>query len=540
MVGLALVALAASLISGNTNLSQGPIGTALDLLHSIGLVNDYASVGLGAALFFILKALLSIWLNNLNSTFLARTESGTAVQLFSKLMQTNFTAIGKWNEHEIILALNDSVYIAYNYALMASAVVFGEATLIASISIFLFLESPWLFVLMALYFGGFAVAINVTVYRKTRLVAGDMTNSTLRSQSLVADALALLRQSKVIGTGQSFSAAFSAVRVRKANGQAQLNKLTYLPRYVVETALMVGIALILLQRSIDGGTGLAASTVAVFLAGAFRLIASLLPLQASYAALKSIDLTAKHALDLRDNLDLNGDAQPKPRPENYSRSLDIAFANASFTYSGSQLELFSNLSLKIPQGQNVAIVGRSGSGKSTFTDLLLGFQVPSNGNITIGGLTPDEFITQNPGAIAYVPQKSHIMHGTLLENLLLEFDPVDFDFERLELVIKWVHLSDWVESLPEGLETHLGSGARELSGGQMQRLGLARALYRDAKILILDEVTSALDRKTAEAIHRLIVEHSSGKTVITITHKLENLKDYDRVISIDNGNLQEL
>ena len=214
----------------------------------------------------------------------------------------------------------------------------------------------------------------------------------------------------------------------------------------------------------------------------------------------------------------------------------IELKKVSYTYLGETTLALENINLSIQAGQHVALVGASGAGKSTLVNLLLGFVQPTSGNII---LNKDSTITnyQLLPSIAWVPQKPYLFHDTIAANIRLG-EPDATDEEMIEAA-KAAHLHDFIESLPEKYETVIGEGGARLSGGQAQRLALARAFLKKAPILILDEPTSSLDPETEtlleESTHRLM----QGRTVITIAHRLNTVFRADKIIVLEEGRLIE-
>jgi ABC-type bacteriocin/lantibiotic exporter with double-glycine peptidase domain len=210
----------------------------------------------------------------------------------------------------------------------------------------------------------------------------------------------------------------------------------------------------------------------------------------------------------------------------------------NFTYGKELPNVLEGVDLKIPFGSFVGVVGRSGAGKSTLTDLLLGFQEPTSGSVKIGDINAGDYVLENPGLVAYVPQKSHIFSGSIIENVLLEINPKGYDSIQLERALNATRMLEYVNSLPEGIHTRVGEGVRELSGGQAQRLSLTRALYRNPKILVLDETTSALDSRTKAEIESVIQELAGSMTIISITHNAKSLSDFDVVLEVTDGSVR--
>jgi ABC-type bacteriocin/lantibiotic exporter with double-glycine peptidase domain len=208
----------------------------------------------------------------------------------------------------------------------------------------------------------------------------------------------------------------------------------------------------------------------------------------------------------------------------------IELKNVSFEYENRIV--FENLNLLVSKGEKIGIVGESGCGKSTLLKLIAGLYKPSSGTLTVDGETEPELISRK---VSVVMQTSMLLPLTIYENITMGHK---YPLERVEEVCRMANLSDWVATLPEGLDTYLGDRADGLSGGQAQRISIARALCKEADILLMDEPTSALDRENAESILEALERSTKGKTVVHVTHRPEHLRGYDRVYRMEAGVLR--
>lgn len=217
---------------------------------------------------------------------------------------------------------------------------------------------------------------------------------------------------------------------------------------------------------------------------------------------------------------------------------EVAFKNVVFTHDGSKQPLFNDFSLTIAPGERVGLVGHSGSGKTTLTRLLLRFSDVENGIIAIDGQDITS-ITQDSlrQSIAYVPQEPMLFHRTLRENIA--YGKPDATEEEIHHAAKQANALDFIEKLPEKFETLVGERGVKLSGGQRQRIAIARAILKDAPILVLDEATSALDSESEKLIQDALTKLMKGRTSIVIAHRLSTIAKLDRIIVLSDGSITE-
>jgi ABC-type bacteriocin/lantibiotic exporter with double-glycine peptidase domain len=225
--------------------------------------------------------------------------------------------------------------------------------------------------------------------------------------------------------------------------------------------------------------------------------------------------------------------------ERMSFNRDIRIENIAFQFEDGEQRVIDHLSLSIGKGERVGIKGRSGAGKTTLFNLMLGFYTPSEGAIYIDDkrLTPANR-RQWLNIVGYVSQNVFLTDGTLLENIALGVTPESVDRERLNRAIDMADLREFIDSLPQGVDTPAGECGNRLSGGQRQRIGIARALYKEAEVLLFDEATSSLDNDTEQNINQAIEQLSRKNkelTIIVIAHRESSLDYCDRVLTIETN-----
>ena len=237
-------------------------------------------------------------------------------------------------------------------------------------------------------------------------------------------------------------------------------------------------------------------------------------------------------------LDQEIDIRDPENPEKCEiKNGNIVFENVSFEYKDGK-DVFEKFNLEIPSGQKVGIVGHSGSGKTTITNLLLRFEDVTNGSVKIDGqdirnITQDDLRSK----ISYVPQEPVLFHRTLKENIA--YGNPDASDREIEVASKKAHAEEFIKDLKDGYDTIVGERGVKLSGGQRQRISISRVMLENSPILILDEATSSLDSISENLIQRAFDEAMKNRTTIVIAHRLSTIKKMDRIIVLDKGKIVE-
>jgi ATP-binding cassette, subfamily B, bacterial PglK len=236
------------------------------------------------------------------------------------------------------------------------------------------------------------------------------------------------------------------------------------------------------------------------------------------------------AADRRDGLErLQGKLRTLPF------STDICLKNITYQYNASAEPSLDRVSLTLRRGESIGIIGRSGAGKTTLIDMILGLLTPNQGDITVDGTSIYDDLRAWQNMIGYVPQNIFLIDDTLERNIAFGVPDHLIDHERLQRAIAVTQLEELVERLPDGLKTVLGERGTRLSGGQRQRVGIARIIYHDREVLVLDEATSALDSATELLVSDAVKTLGGHKTLIIIAHRLSTIEHCDRIYMMERG-----
>jgi ATP-binding cassette subfamily C protein len=280
------------------------------------------------------------------------------------------------------------------------------------------------------------------------------------------------------------------------------------------------------------------AVLGIFLVGGVRLLSAFLPIQRAAIDLRSLKSQAVAAQDFLGSLE---QVHRNPVSASYrmarNSGLGVSIQDVSFSYPDSpeKTGVLKSISMEIEEGSFVALVGPSGSGKSTLVDIILSLHSPTSGQVFLDKLSPENYIALNPGAVGYVPQRPGIVSGTIRDNIALGVPSPDTDVDRVWEVLEQAGMADFVSSLPDGIDTSMGKDMDDFSGGQLQRIGLARALYSDPSLLVLDEATSGLDAETELEISDSLSTRRAGTTVLAVAHRLSTVQNADKIYVLDGG-----
>lgn len=325
--------------------------------------------------------------------------------------------------------------------------------------------------------------------------------------------------------------------------QRQQSILTYLPKPVMETVCICSLLLAMIIKITVTQSDISSfvTTLSIFAVAAFRMLPSFNKITGYLSGMMfnkpAIDSVYKDLLEIEELL--NQKKEDKQDTENVTFSDSIKLNNLSFHYPESDKWILKDANLEIKKNTSVAFIGASGAGKTTAADLILGILEPQEGSVTIDGIDIRKCMTSWHENIGYIPQTIYLMDDTIRANITFGVPQSEIDDDRIERAMKEAQLDEFVHSLPEGLDTIVGDRGVKLSGGQRQRIGIARALYRNPKVLILDEATSALDNDTEREVMQAIDGLHGTRTLIIIAHRLSTIKKCDLIYEVGEGKIKQ-
>jgi ATP-binding cassette subfamily C protein len=493
---------------------------------------------------FVSKSLLNIALTGWSVFFVAKIESKAAKRISEIRFNGNLEDARKYSLEEMMYAVTQGTSSAFNGLLNSVNSVFSEGVLFVSLIVmgFLFVD-PIATLVGLIYFGIVAICIQFFIGPVTLRAQVENYENSIKLTTSISNLIAVFRELTVSGKKGKYVGEIHSAKTKTANTAAKSAFIATLPRHIIEAALIIGIALFFLSQVSSGDLASSTGTIGVFLAGAFRLTTALLPLQASFLTMKAALPSAKIAHDILQGLPELVDRETRNLNTggpitHIEQPIGAVFEDVTFSYPDSPAPALANLNFTIEPGSQTALMGPSGAGKSTIADMLCLLLTPSSGRVfQINNSSKLERAIS--GRVSYVPQKPGMISGTILENVALGVEPESVDREEVISALQAAHLGTLIKELPEGIDTSLGKLKDSLSGGQMQRLGLARAIFSKPNLLVMDEATSALDAESESEIQKTLEEMRGRVTVVVIAHRLNTIQHADKVILLEDGKVTD-
>lgn len=485
--------------------------------------------GLGIMLVYIFRGWLSARLVRYQADVAACINSSTSESLIGDALASRYQLFLEHSPVKIAgISYSNTTHAALLFQSLAAG--FNEAVLLSLVLFGMILASPIAFLCLALLVLILGLGFFRPLSRRVAAIGRRTQETDLGRHRFVFAMASAIRDIKIMGLEMPFSRRNRDLAGKHAHLAAEYTSIAAVQRMAVEVVLVCGVVAAAIWFAWTGGD-LNESAPFIVTLGlvAVRSAPALSRLAGAYNGFRYSLPFVEGLLDMRRDL-----AKYPQQRQAQAADFPGEYRATGLCFSYGEREVLTDCSISIAQGEVVAVVGPSGAGKSTLLDLLAGLQPPSAGNFTLGGQDFSPFLSARfPARVGYVPQAIALLDDSMAFNIALEENP---DPARLQRAVERASLSQLVESLPQGLHTALGEGGQGLSGGQRQRLGIARALYREPALLILDEVSSALDEATARAVMGELLAMRGQVSLLFVTHDLR-LVPADRIYQLDHGRI---
>lgn len=553
LIGVAIFGIVATIaVRGfqNTELSPRTIDF-LNFLHldQYPIKQVLVILTITGSIFLLLKTLTSIVITSKTQKFLANCGADISNKVANQVLRHNLSQLDRFEKQET------RFYITHGPRALMNGIC-GSYSSLASDLVLLFLMFTALLISSVvtsiatlLFFSLAGWVLHKTQRKRAFDLGSERTTLGIYTEKkllmLFSSYKELFVQNQVSDELKSLKSGYQEL----ASIDAKMSILPFLGKYFMEIALVVSVLLVLTIQSTLGDISDVVGALAIFLVAASRIAPAILRIQQSLMSIKS---NAGSALGLK-NLVALGEpetTEDEKRVRNVEEKsylhtrefqAEICLKNVSFEFkdpkSGKLTPVIQDLNMLIKKGEKIAIVGESGAGKSTLVDLILGLREPTQGEISVSQMKPLEALKKWPGKTIYLPQEVAILDNTVRENVAFGSRIKDIDDEKVRLCLKRVNLMSVINRFADGIYQNLRDSGSGLSGGEKQRLGVARALYAEASLIILDEVTSALDGVNEKQISDEIISIDSDTTVIMIAHRLSTIRSVDRIILMKQGKI---
>lgn len=497
-----------------------------------------ATLAFGAAV--LLAAIIRIANLWVNGRFAACVGTDLSCEAYGRTLYQPYQAHLKRSSSTVIsgitVQINKTVNSVNSFLQLITSAVVAVALLVG-----LLIIDAQVAIASAMLFGSVYLVLVLTA-RRELLANGKkiVVASTLQLKAL-QEGLGAIRDVVLDGSQQAYLKIYSQADRPQRILSAKNGFIGSYPRYALESLGMVAISLVgyLLVFQRGSGAGVI-PLLGSFALGAQRLLPAFQQIYIGWATLNYQKSAMIQVLEM-----INLPIPPLMSGIEQMPFLDsICFDNVSFGYVDDQPNIICGLNLKIYKGESIGIIGSTGSGKSTLLDLLMGLLVPTSGRLMVDGnnlydpMYPSRLASWR-STIAHVPQTIFLADTSIAENIAFGVPKEQIDRDRLVLAAKYAQISAFVESSSEGYDTFVGERGMMLSGGQRQRIGIARALYKQANVLIFDEATSALDNKTEADLMEVIQNLNENLTLIMIAHRLSTVKNCSRIFEVKHGKCWE-
>jgi len=515
-----------------TNPTLFPIATRFGITSAQQLVLPVTLAFVAAALLAGLIRGLLLWA----STRLAfACGSDLSAEVYRRTLYQPYSVHVARNSSDVISSITLKVDGVVFYVLVPMMTLLSSFVSVIAISLILFLMNPVVAGITSICFGGAYAAIIWASHRQLRRCGQRIAHEQSQVVRALQEGLGGIRDVLLNGTQQTYCNVYrqAAGPLRRAQGYIVVNSGS--PRFGMEVLGMVIIAAIAYALSRQPG-GLTAELpfLGALALGAQRLLPAL---QQSYGAVANISASQAALADTLTLLDqpLPPEAvTPPPPPLDFRQT--IRLEGVRFRYTPEGPDVLDGLDLTIHRGSRVGFVGRTGSGKSTLIDLLMGLLIPSAGTLFV-----DDIPLSGPRSrawqriLAHVPQNIYLSDTSFAENIAFGVPVAEIDMDRVRRAARQSQIADFIETGPQGYQGRVGERGVSLSGGQRQRVGIARALYRQATVLVFDEATSALDNATERSVMEAIDGLDPNLTILLIAHRLTTVQSCDTIIELEKG-----
>ncbi len=483
----------------------------------------------------LLAGILRVVLLWASTNLACRTGADLSINIYRRTLYQPYAVHVSRNTSEVIAGVTIKAnHVISNVFSPTLTLISAAFMLIAVLATLLVVDH--IVALSALAGFGLIYGIIIKLTRKNLVTNSKRTTLELnRAINALQEGLGGIRDVLIDGSQNTYCDVYRSADLRMRYAQANTLFISQFPRYIIEAFGMILIAIIAYVLARQAGT-VGSNTLPLLGAlalGAQRMLPVIQQAYASWSSIRGSQAPLRDTVDLLDQpLPAHADAPPAV-PLSLTR--EIRLRKLSFRYTPEAPWVLNNIDLTIEKGSRIGFIGQTGSGKSTLLDIIMALLAPTNGSLEVDGVLVTAANHRAWQAlVAHVPQSIFLTDSSVAENIAFGVPLDQIDMERVRLAARKAQIAELIESWPTSYETPVGERGIKLSGGQRQRVGIARALYKQAKVIIFDEATSALDNETEAAVMQAIEDLGQDLTILIIAHRLSTLSICDQVVELGN------
>lgn len=487
---------------------------------------------------YICKNLYLICMYGVQFRFVYKNQRRLSNDLITCYLNQPYAFHLKHNSAELQNNIYNEVESFFNTVLYMINVI-TDATVCIALIIVLFVTDKSITIGVAVLLSVFILVFYRRFRKEIYRLGIERKQGSEDSFKAIQHSLGGIKEIKILGRETYFQKRYDEAYYKFVEAKRKVNTYSMSPKPLMESICVAGL-LIVVSLKIYSGVDIEyfIPTLSVFALAVIRILPSTSRLASNINnvlfGMASINAVYEDFNEMK-ALNQNEAEVDKNEDSRVYLTKNIKVEKLNFAYEGSQGNVLENVSLTIPKNKSVAFVGPSGAGKTTLVDIILGVLDYQSGSIQIDNTELKECKTGWQKKIGYIPQNIYILDESIKRNIAFAVDECEIDEERMWSAIEQAQLNEFIQSLPDGIDTEIGERGARISGGQRQRIGIARALYHNPDVLVLDEATSALDYETESAVMEAIDALNGSKTLIIIAHRLSTIENCDMVYRVENG-----
>ena len=550
LMGALLETLGVSIISPLVSMLMNPEelmkASYVQKIGELFSISDYSQmmylIGGGVIALYLFKNVFFIFLSWVRSKYSCKVIRELSVEMMSSYMKRGYMFFTNHNTGELfngVIADVGNVYLIVGNGLK----IIVDLLTIILICVYMVIKDARL-ALIVMALAGVCLVLVLKIFRKSMLTSGELYRKyNMKAQQTLLHAFQGIKDVVIFDKRNFFRDEYNRNFTLQQQENVKRTIAGESPAYIIEGVCVCGLLLVVLGQAAvsDNPSGMVA-TLAAFAIGAFRILPSLGRISNemnvvlySIEGLKSVYENVVEAREYENKKRIESENTQEDDVSKPVFQNELAIRNLSFAYPGQESDVLHQINMTIPKGRSVAFIGQSGAGKTTLMDIILGLLEPKAGGVYFDDIDIRQLSKVWHSVIGYVPQSVYLADDTIRFNVAFGENRANVDDDKVWRVLEQAQLKKFVESLPKGLDTYVGEQGVRFSGGQRQRMAIARALYFEPQILVLDEATASLDTETENAVMQSVELLQGELTMIIVAHRLTTIRNCDVIYEIKDG-----